>query len=350
MSAESFSIQSLAPHEARLCLRIASVSKSRLGIRPGSALLAAVSGGADSVALLLIYRLLATRLGIQLHAMHINHGLRETAVRDAEFTLSLCERLGVKCYTADIDTRRLAKEQKSGIEETARKARYKILESKAGALGAAFILVGHHAADLLEDIMMRFIRGASWPALGGMGWRNGLVARPLLHENPNRLREFVTACGYSWCEDETNKDLSYRRNRIRHLLTPILRQENPAIELNARRLHEQSLLDADYWRSEIEKILVQHGIRPDEASHEIFLPSAMLGPLHPALRIRIFSHILSNIRAALGSAGQNSAAILSSIEAAWNAGIGGKYIQCGSGVAAVISKGGIRIFRPGVKS
>lgn len=347
----NFTLQSLSPKYARFCLKIEKICRGRLGITGGETLLLAVSGGADSVALALVFSLLAPRLDIDICAVHIDHGIRGNSGKDAQFTEELCKNLGIPFYLSRIDAYAKAHILNCGLEEAARLERYAELEKHRESVNADFIATAHHAGDLGEDIILRFLRGAGWPALGGMAWRREKIIRPLLNVNSVFLREFNMALGVTWREDESNQNLSFRRNRIRHLVMPILRCENPAIESIGARLHEQARIDADYWQFVIDKALDDAPWIKSRENGEtgIYLPAKLLKNQHPAIRMRIFYRALNEIREEAGASGQNSADCLQKIEQIFSARRGGKIIQCGGQIEASYNAGGIKIKAPLLK-
>lgn len=336
-------LQQLEPVSARLCLSIEKICKTRLKIPKGAKLLLAVSGGADSMALALIFQILAPRLHFCLHVAHINHQLRQEAGGDAEFVAEFCERSQIPCNIVVAEVRQLADSGHYGLEEAGRRLRQKIFTQLRSDVKADHIVTAHHAGDLCEDILMRLTRGCGWPALGGMAWKTGYIIRPFLHTDPGQLRAFLVACGQSWREDKSNQSLSFTRNRFRHILLPLLRCENPGIERVLPRLHDLAAIDADYWHSELEKALeaIPWEINEREASVEVRLPAALLVPLHPAARLRLYHLALAQLR----GNGQTRADTLQRLERAWQNGIGGKKLQCSGGITANCSKAGITFLK-----
>lgn len=336
-------LQALPPHAAKLCLRVEKICRERFHLKHGHKLLLAISGGADSTALALIFHILAPRLGLSLAALHINHSLRAEAEEDAAFSQNLCSELEIPCKIAVADVNKAACENHCGLEEAGRLARLAFLEKEREAIGAHYIVTAHHSGDLAEDLLMRLLRGSAWPQLGGMAWQNGRILHPLLHEKPAKLKSFVTACGKNWREDSSNQNLAFKRNRIRHLLMPMLRCENPSLDRSIQRLHDQADQDSDYWRQEINKALA---INPWQLSKLgdtalLCLPKSLLKNIHPALRMRLFAFALDYLRQTLGQKGQNRAETLQNLEKAYTSGIGGKIIQCSGDIAAVCRQGDV---------
>lgn len=325
--------QPLKPGSASLCLQIEK-SAARFFPKANSFLLA-LSGGADSTALAVIFRILAARRGFGLAALHVNHCLRPEAGKDADFTRELCARLGIPLRVAKFDIATMARQQGTGLEETGRKARYAELAREAAAAGAHVIATGHQAGDLCEDILMRLCRGAAWPALGGMAMRNGKLFRPLLHTSASKLRQFLATEDFSWREDASNSDLRYKRNRFRHKILPQIFQENPAFERQAIKLERLAGIDADFFGSQLESILAECPWQ--EAQHTILLPRLLLNRTHPALRLRLYARAAKRL---LNEAQVRTEALLE-LDAAYSARKTGKKFQLPGEVAMLVRRDGI---------
>jgi tRNA(Ile)-lysidine synthase len=182
----------------------------------GDTVLVAASGGADSVALLTTLVALAPAWRLRLHALHVDHGLREDSGRDAEFVRALGARLGVP-----VDVTRVQVGPGS-MEAAARAVRYGALEAWADRLGATRIAVGHTADDQAETVLMRLLGGAGVRGLAAIPPVRGRIIRPLIELRRQVLREALTAEGIAWVEDPSNRDPKFLRNRIRHDVLPLL--------------------------------------------------------------------------------------------------------------------------------
>jgi tRNA(Ile)-lysidine synthase len=183
----------------------------------GESVLVAVSGGADSVALLRILIALAPELSLRLHVLHVDHGLRPDSHRDADFVRQLAERLGVA-----VDVARVTVAPGGSLEAAARAARYAALEAHATRLGADRIAVGHTADDQAETVLMRMLGGAGVRGLAGIPAVRGRIIRPLLDLRRPQLVVALRAMEQPWIEDPSNRDPKFLRNRIRHELLPRL--------------------------------------------------------------------------------------------------------------------------------
>jgi tRNA(Ile)-lysidine synthase len=209
---------------------LAAVHRDAL-LREGDRVLVAVSGGSDSVALLMLLRALAETgaLGIA-GVAHLNHGLRSAAGEDEEFCRTLADAAGVPFRSERVDVRSLAAARGVSIEDAGRQARYAFFERGAHELGAEAIATGHTRDDQAETFLLRLIRGAGPRGLAGIHPRAGRVIRPLLGCGRDELREYLASIGQPFREDESNRDVSIPRNRVRHELVPLLRERfSPAI-------------------------------------------------------------------------------------------------------------------------
>lgn len=293
----SFSLYNLDPPSARLCLEVEKYSALKLNPLMGRRLLLALSGGADSTALACIFSSIAARSNLYLQGIYINHKIRPVAMEEAEFVARLCERLSIPFFYAEFDAPMLAGQYGIGLEEAGRKGRYALLESWREKTASDNILVAHHSGDLSEDILLRLIRGVGWPALGGMRSLNGYIFRPLLHISRERLINFLKFLEQGWCEDLSNNELSFRRNRLRTNLIPLLKSENPSIERSFRNLHTLSLADEEFWRDYIEEVLKADPCQSinDSFGHGLVLSVQTILGRSLAVRLRIYHYIINKL-------------------------------------------------------
>ena len=208
---------------ARLHQEIARTIR-RHGLCPaGSRLLVGLSGGSDSVALVLLLQELAEQGAFSVVSLaHLNHRLRCTATRDEQFCRDFAARIGLPIAVESIDVVAYAHTQRLSIEEAARRVRYDFLHRIAESSSAERIAVGHTRDDQAETFLLKLIRGAGLTGLGGIYPRRGIVVRPLLDVSRADLRRYLESRGQSWVDDETNEDLANPRNRIRHKVLPEL--------------------------------------------------------------------------------------------------------------------------------
>ena len=196
---------------------------------PGCRVLCAVSGGADSMALLTALRALAPDLGISVAAAHFDHRLRGAeSDRDRAFVADWCARHEIPLRLGHGDVRAAAAAQGRGLEETARDLRYAFLETAAADLGCDRIATAHNADDNAETVLLHLVRGTGLDGLVGIPPRRGALIRPLLGCTRAEIEAYLAAEGVPHVEDSSNADPAYARNRIRRDVMPVLRDLNPA--------------------------------------------------------------------------------------------------------------------------
>jgi tRNA(Ile)-lysidine synthase len=191
----------------------------------GETVLVAVSGGADSVALLHALRILAPDLRLTLSAVHVDHGLRPESGEDAAFVEALARSWGVP-----VAVERIAVGPGASLEARARDARYAALRRQAAGVGADRVALGHTADDQAETVLMRLLEGAGPRGLAGIPPVRGVYIRPLIETRRSAIVEELARAGLRWRDDPSNRDLKFLRNRIRHELLPLLAASyNPEI-------------------------------------------------------------------------------------------------------------------------
>ncbi len=214
----------------------------------GDRVLVAVSGGADSVCLLDLLNIVRERYRLGLVGFHMNHGLRPAAKQEQEFVSSVFEQLGIELILVRSRVRLYAQRHKLGLEEAGRILRYRHLRRVARTKGCNRIALGHTANDNLETMVLNLCRGTGPAGLAGIPVSRGVFIRPLIDTPRPVLERHLRARGLEWVKDESNEDLDFRRNLIRHRVVPVLEQVNPGVVTNARRAarllaDENDLLD-----------------------------------------------------------------------------------------------------------
>ncbi len=262
-------------------------------VSPGETLVCAVSGGADSMALLWGAYLLKDSLGYRLSAAHFDHGLRgEESRRDACFVREFCQSYdiplaeGAGKVTAG----------KKGLEAAARDARYAFLDTLPGKIATA-----HTADDNAETVLMHLVRGTGLKGLGGIGPENGRLIRPMLSITRKQVEAFLAEYHIDYVEDSSNETDTFLRNRLRHHVMPLLLQENPRLAENlsamAQRLRQdeaalaqaaafERLPDVEELKAlapairnrMLEAFLKQNGVWEPEAQHIAMAEKLVLSP------------------------------------------------------------------------
>lgn len=223
----------------------------------GDGVLAAVSGGADSVCLLLLLNGMAAELGIRVFAFHMNHGIRgEEADRDEQFVGELCKQLEIPLTVAHEKVETYAEEHGLSGEEAGRILRYQHLEETAERYQCAKIAVAHHEDDDAETVLLNLFRGSGLAGLSGIRPVRGKVIRPLLCVARKEIEEYLKGQGFSWCEDSTNRENDYTRNKIRNELLPWVKENiNSRAAEHILAVSELAARADVYFEMEAERIL-----------------------------------------------------------------------------------------------
>ena len=248
-------------------------------LHAGDRVCVAVSGGADSVALLLMVRaenaLARNALGVGLSAVHVHHGIRGAeADADLEFVRALCERLDVPLRICHANVpERVALSRANGrgetTEEAARAVRYEAFRNLLCDGDADVVATAHTLEDQSETVLMKLLRGAwtkglsgihplvEFPCARGTARPGGRIVRPLLEVHRADLRDYLSLQGQLWREDSSNSDVVHTRNRFRMSLLPALRAENPAIDSALANLATLAREEETRWNAELSRVLPQ---------------------------------------------------------------------------------------------
>jgi tRNA(Ile)-lysidine synthase len=290
-------------------------------LKPGMRLAVALSGGADSVALL---RALAARrheLGLVLHAAHLHHGLRgEEADGDLEFCRALAAKLDIPFYEARVDAAVAAKaDAKSGkpaesIEEAARRLRYSWFRQLMSKTPLHAVATAHTLDDQAETVLAKFLRGAWTEGLAGISPRlespEGAILRPMLATKRSDIEAYLRTLGQDWREDSSNRHMTFTRNRIRHELLPLLEGWNPRLREHLAQMAELAHDEEAWWTAELSRLaaqLIMPG-RPargggraagEGAGAGLGIEVSRLAALAPALQRRLVRHAAEQLGAAL---------------------------------------------------
>ena len=229
--------------------------------------LLAVSGGADSTALLLVLNRLSRDLQLGLHIAHFDHGLRgpEVSAKEEGFVRELATALGLPLSVGRGAVRTAAREQRLSLEDAARRQRYAFLAGVAGDLGIGAVATGHTASDQAETVLMHLVRGAGLQGLAGMppvspwpfeGHPGLSLIRPLLAVSGRETRAYCRAEGVQAVEDETNQSMAFRRNRVRAQVLPLLRELNPRVDEALVRLAASVRDDLSFLDEQVRELLL----------------------------------------------------------------------------------------------
>ncbi|NLV16806.1 MAG: tRNA lysidine(34) synthetase TilS [Syntrophomonadaceae bacterium] len=217
-------------------------------IAPGEMVVAGVSGGPDSVALLHILLELRCELDFAVGAAHLHHGLRAEADLDQRLVEDLCREWQVPLQVKWVDVARKAAEEKKSLEDAGRDARYSFLEEVRKQWGAHKIATAHHRGDQAETVLMHLIQGTGAQGLQGILPRWGAIIRPLLELSQDQIKDYLQNQDLPYRIDSSNFDKTYLRNRIRWELIPLLEEKfNPAITDSLCQLAAVMKEENEYW-------------------------------------------------------------------------------------------------------
>lgn len=204
---------------------------NNIHLKRGSDVILGVSGGSDSVALLLIFLALKSFLNINITLFHVEHGIRgKESIRDAEFTKDLAKKYNIDYEIVHVDALAYKKEHGMSEEEAARNLRYNAFKEKGKKLlydnKKVYIAVAHHKEDNVETVLLQLIRGTGLRGISGMKAKRDNIIRPLLCLSKDEILNYLRDKGQDYKEDSTNKDDRFNRNKIRHKILPILTEIN----------------------------------------------------------------------------------------------------------------------------
>lgn len=317
----------------------------RAGMRVG----VAVSGGADSVALLRLLVAMRAELGVVVSAVHFNHKLRGKASdADEKFVAALAEKLGVTLHLGRADVAGKAKREKANLEDAARRARYEFFERLAERGAMEIVATAHTMDDQAETVLAHIFRGTGIAGLAGIHPVAGRVVRPLLGFRREVLRRYLRAKKQRWREDASNRDLTRTRARMRKKLLPLLeKQFNPAVIEHLAALADRAREQASFVQRLAEQLFLKH-VLVDGNSARIEL-AELLNPLalqqageSEVLRARLIQEIAERTRQRRG---QISAGHIAAIVQIAKMGETGKRLQIPGGIDVLRERNAL-LFQP----
>ncbi len=334
-------IQDLPPKWAHFALHTAKFVEDELGVQlTGKGVLVAVSGGADSLCLLILLKTLQERLNLRLQVCHLDHGLRPSSAHEACWVGEVCKKLGLPYHMRKVDIAKLvtgatgeieasketlatslvnppthkaqaletgqtvdvreetAKAAVKGLENTGREARYALFEQVRKAENLDYIATAHSLNDLAEDICMRLLRGCGWPELGGMTGFDPkrFLIRPLLMQPRFKLEEMLADCELTYLNDESNESMDYLRNRVRKQIVPVFAAENSGFLDHCRNLWSLARDDHEFWEHYLqqidEKLIIKHN---STKKCELILPFSAFLKEDKAVRLRLYRYCLEKL-------------------------------------------------------
>ena len=267
-----------------------SIAHASLAALAGHRVAAAISGGADSVALALWLHAHAHRVTLA-GLIHVNHHLRgNDSDQDEAFCRALAERIGVPIEVLHAP---ITHARGRSPEAAARTARYRAFAVAAVRLDASRVATAHTADDQAETVLLRLLRGTSSRGLSGIRAARGLFVRPLLACRRSDLRAWLSAAGENWCEDVTNADRTIARNRVRHDLLPVIEQIAPRAVPALARAATLAQDDEDVLQAEAIKTAAAVVLKEDPTGAD--LNRERLGALAPAIARRVLRNVLERV-------------------------------------------------------
>ena len=278
-------------------------------LQPDDTVVAGVSGGADSVCLLLLLSAARKEIPFQLLVVHVNHKMRAQASADAAFVRQLCKEQKIPFFLIEKDVPAIAAEQKISTEEAGRLVRYEAFESvllqeapKSVSEKKAKIAVAHNLNDRAETMLFHLFRGSGLNGLTGIrplnSRKSGItVIRPLLSSSRKEIEAFLIKIGMNWCIDSTNEEDTYTRNRIRHHILPFAEKEIAGgVICNMGRAADILEETRDFVQKESEKAYRDCMMSEDkDVKKEIRLSASRFTSLHPLLQKQVVLFCLEKL-------------------------------------------------------
>jgi tRNA(Ile)-lysidine synthase len=277
--------------------QLAQSAVDKCGLTKVQPILLGVSGGADSLALMHGLDV----LGYEVVVAHVDHGLRDESLQEADFVRLLAVSRGLPFYSQRVDVQQIADKENQSVEEAARNVRYQFLFEQARRFKCQAVAVAHHADDQVETIFMHLMRGAALSGLTGMPYRrlmsmwdkNIPLVRPLLGFWRDEIDAYIEQIGLTPCDDRSNLDMTYHRNRIRHELIPGLKNYNPKIKSVIWRMADV-LREEEQFLDEISKQTFD-SCQQTESNDRVILYLSKFNELPKALRRRVLRHAIAQL-------------------------------------------------------
>ncbi len=274
----------------------------------GDSVIAAVSGGADSMALICFLLEIREQFDLSLYVCHVNHLFRgEDAEGDEEFVRAFCNKHSIPFYLKRCDVALVAKEKGLGFEECGREVRYSFFDETARSIGENVkIATAHNLGDCAETLIFNIARGASPAALSSIAPKRDNIIRPLIRCSREQIEGYLASIGQDFRTDKTNNDTAYSRNFIRHKVVPLLKEVNPAFESAVLNLTEISreqqaflskICDNEYSKICKDGILLKDGL----LKLNIALKRSIIAKFCRENNVVVTKKLTDEVLAALGS-------------------------------------------------
>ena len=266
------------------------------GVRRGEHLLLALSGGVDSLALLDILLSIAPGAGLKIQAAHLDHSVRgEQSEKDALEVESLCAKRNIPIVMGKLQRSevRIRKGELNSLEAALRELRYEFLYDAAGKTGADWIVTAHHSDDQAETVLFRALRRMNWRSFTGMKAVKGSVLRPLLNATRIDLESYCCARGLKHLEDETNLDLSFSRNRLRHqVILELEKSFHPSIKSMLLKVSDHCVRLENWERNTIDNITPEDVPSLHDPGFGVAQYISIPAPLREGLALKLLESVL----------------------------------------------------------
>lgn len=267
---------------------------------PGDRIVTGLSGGADSVCLLVILKELEKEFDTKLFAVHVHHGLRGLeADRDSRYAQELSERMGVPFLCVHANVAEYARLHKVSEEEAGRHLRYQILEEQRNAWGAEKIAVAHHADDQVETVLYNLFRGSGLLGLSGIRPVRDRIIRPLLGVTKMEILAYLKEKEISYCEDSTNSGTDYIRNRLRHEIIPAVRERiNEGASAHILQASKTAAAADAYFEKAAGRILEENAVFDRDRKGRVSgvgIPAAVLENEESIVRQYVIRQMIGNV-------------------------------------------------------
>lgn len=258
-------------------------------------IVAAVSGGPDSIAMLDILIKLQEKMKFKIVVAHINHMIREEAISDMEFVKQYCKKYGIDFYSKSIDVQKLANNNKIGTEEAGRLVRYQFFDEILEKVGGNKIAIAHNKNDRAETIIMNTLRGSGISGLKGIEAKREKYIRPLIECERAEIESYCKSNGIDARIDKTNLDNTYTRNKIRNVVIPYIKKEfNPNIINTLERLSVLVCEEEEYIEKQVEKIYNEILIE-ESIPNEIILNLKLFNNQEKVIKSRVVLYTITRL-------------------------------------------------------
>ena len=256
--------------------RILETIKKYNMIENGEKVVLAVSGGPDSICMLDILNDIKNDetidMNFEIVVAHVNHMIRKEAEEDEKYVKKYCEENQIEFYSKSIDVQKMANNNKIGLEEAGRKARYDFFDEILEKTKAQKIAIAHNKNDKVETVLMHILRGSGINGLKGIEPKRGKYIRPLIESERNEIEEYCNEKNLQPRIDKTNFENEYTRNKVRNLLIPYIQKEfNPNLIQTIDRLANLVAEEEDYMDKQVQKIYEEILISENEKEIQLDL-------------------------------------------------------------------------------